>query len=108
MKWYKLSGLPSRAQWTDTFSQMYTISILDEKIGVLIRHQQVYAFREACPHAGKSLLNGRCTENNEIECPFHSFKFSLVDGHCSNSNEGYRLRLLNTRLNDEGDLLIEI
>ena len=108
MKWYKLNGLPNREQWTDTFSQMYKVSIVEEKICVLIRHHQVYAFREACPHAGKSLLNGRCTENNEIECPYHSFKFSLMDGVCSNSNEGYRLRLLPTKFNEAGDILIEI
>lgn len=42
---------------------------------------QVHIVDAYCPHLGANLGDGE-VEDNCIKCPFHSWKFNGVDGHC--------------------------
>jgi 3-phenylpropionate/trans-cinnamate dioxygenase ferredoxin subunit len=40
---------------------------------------QFYAFEDNCPHQGLPISDGTI-EQQEIECPFHGAKFSIITG----------------------------
>ncbi len=107
MKWYRINGIPNIANFSGAHHQIFTVKVLEDSICVLLKNQKIYAFREECPHAGKSMLHSRCGVEEEITCLSHNFRFSLVDGRCTNNNEGYRLKLLKTKIEENGDILIE-
>ena len=39
-----------------------------------------YAISDKCPHDGGSMSAGNCFQNGIIECPWHHFRFSLING----------------------------
>ena len=43
-------------------------------------HNNFYAFDDSCPHQGKPLIQAKCTDNGEVLCPFHQYKFDLKTG----------------------------
>lgn len=100
--------MPDINSFSGNKNQIYTVKVKEDSICVLLKNHKVYAFREECPHAGKSMLHSRCGEEEEITCLSHNFKFSLIDGKCTNNNEGYRLQLLNTKIAENGDILVEV
>jgi len=106
LRWYRINGMPNASDFSGNQSQIFRVKIQEDSICVLLKNQKVYAFREECPHAGKSLLHSRCDHENEITCLAHNFKFSLEDGKCTSHNEGYRLQLLQTKTESNGDVLI--
>jgi len=55
-----------------------------------------YASDNQCPHKQQMAISRGMlgSQNNEpkVACPFHKKTFSLVDGRCLNSDEGYSIR----------------
>ena len=45
-----------------------------------LRNGQVYALDAVCPHRGGPLAEG-VAGCETVVCPFHGYKFSLIDGH---------------------------
>ncbi len=42
---------------------------------------KVFAFGNTCPHWGAPMREGKiCVKRNEIECPWHRFRFDLATG----------------------------
>ncbi len=39
-----------------------------------------YAVDNACPHQGAPLSEGKCLQDDRIECPFHRYTFDLRSG----------------------------
>jgi nitrite reductase (NADH) small subunit len=70
----------------------------DEQIALFhfSRRGEWYATQNLCPHKQQmSLSRGMIgTQGTEpkIACPFHKKSFSLVDGHCMNDEENYRIK----------------
>jgi len=48
-----------------------------------------YAGKVKCPHANGNLALGKLTEDAEIVCPLHRFKFNLVNGKETTGNGGF-------------------
>jgi nitrite reductase/ring-hydroxylating ferredoxin subunit len=48
---------------------------------------ELYALENKCPHAGGNLAFGKCTENGEVVCPLHHFRYDLKTGK-NTSGEG--------------------
>ena len=60
------------------------------------RRNEWYATQNDCPHKQQMALSrgmiGTQGDEPKISCPFHKRSFSLLDGHCMNSEENYQLR----------------
>jgi nitrite reductase/ring-hydroxylating ferredoxin subunit len=52
----------------------------------LVRNRAgIFAVSDVCPHLGESLSKGTTNYLNEVVCPWHSYRFSLVNGQeCNN------------------------
>lgn len=49
------------------------------------------AFEKYCPHLGEDLSKGKINPQNEVVCPWHTYRFSLISGEeCENRCEGLR------------------
>jgi nitrite reductase (NADH) small subunit/3-phenylpropionate/trans-cinnamate dioxygenase ferredoxin subunit len=48
-------------------------------VAVFLRKGQFYAIDDMCPHMGASLAEG-CLDHETVACPWHSWRFSIVDG----------------------------
>ena len=40
----------------------------------------IFAVNDVCPHLGESLSKGTTNYLNEVVCPWHSYRFSLLTG----------------------------
>lgn len=53
----------------------------DGKLICLVRTTgSLVAFYDQCPHLGASLSSGHLNAQNEVTCPWHSFRFDLTSG----------------------------
>lgn len=61
-----------------------TISCLGESFAVFrsSSSDEVFVLDAFCPHMGADLGVGGIIRNDCIECPFHQWKFSGIDGKC--------------------------
>lgn len=48
-----------------------------------------FAGKVKCPHAKGNLAFGKLTEDGEIVCPLHRFKFNLKNGKETSGNGGF-------------------
>ncbi len=56
-----------------------------EAICLVRNWQGIYAVSDICPHLGESLSKGTTNYLNEVVCPWHNYRFSLVNGQeCNN------------------------
>ena len=94
--WYLINNILTTEASDKTLK--FSVQLNGYDILIIRKSNNYYAVNMECPHAGKSLLKGTCTEANEIVCPFHSFKFDLTTGACTNNNEGFRLRTFETKI----------
>ncbi len=66
------------------------------------RRGEWYASQNMCPHRMQMALSRGMTgtEDGEpkVACPFHKKTFSLVDGRCLNSDEGYGIKTYPVRV----------
>ena len=59
-------------------------------VGVFLSGGRYLAINDFCPHMGASLADGY-VENDAVSCPWHAWRFSLVDGTwLDNSKSGIR------------------
>lgn len=59
-----------------------------EKICLVHLSEGFVAFKDACPHMGEGLHKGHINKDQEIVCPWHSYRFSMKNGECSQSDCG--------------------
>ena len=64
------------------------------------------ATQALCPHKQGHLADG-FTGNGLIVCPMHAFKFALADG-AAQGNDCAALKTYGVRLNDAGELLLDL
>ena len=58
------------------------IRIQNRQIILAITPQGPKAFQNQCPHQGYPLLKGKISENCQLTCPWHNWKFDLETGEC--------------------------
>jgi len=65
----------------------------------------IYACENECPHQG-SPMTAAVVKNDYISCPRHGYRFSLVDGSCSDHPE-CTLKIYPVQLTGD-DILIDL
>ncbi len=65
----------------------------------LIRNRAgIFAVSDVCPHLGESLSKGTTNYLNEVVCPWHSYRFSLVNGQeCNNRTTNLKTYTIDLR-----------
>ena len=99
-EWRKLTG-----GGTLLDGQARVVEVAGRSIALFRSGGRVYATDSACAHRGGPLAEGMI-EAESVVCPWHGFRFSLLDGACS-SNPMLRLTCYPVRL-DGDDVEIEI
>ncbi len=56
-----------------------TFPVGDRIIAIFNENGTFHAMDDFCPHMGASLAGG-CIDNGSVVCPWHAWRFSLVDG----------------------------
>ena len=64
-----------------------------------------YASDNLCPHRQQMALSrgmlGSHENEPKIACPFHKKTFSLIDGRCLNSEEGYNIKTYPVKIEND-------
>ena len=97
MKWIKiLEGIDVSQQIVpDGTSKLVIIG--DHRICLSNVNNQFYAIKNACPHRGQSLSEGKINYLGELVCPLHGYRFSLKTGregdHKCEDVQTYQIRM---------------
>jgi nitrite reductase (NADH) small subunit/3-phenylpropionate/trans-cinnamate dioxygenase ferredoxin subunit len=59
--------------------QAKTVEVGNRLIALFRENGQYFAIDDVCPHMGASLSEGQ-VENGIVTCPWHAWRFRLVDG----------------------------
>ncbi len=59
------------------------VQVGEQKIGLYVLDDTVYALEDVCPHA-YALLSQGFAEQGVIECPLHAAQFDIATGKCLN------------------------
>jgi len=76
------------------------VKIANREILLVRIKGEIYACENECPHQGAPLSASIVNREASISCPRHGYRFSLIDGSCTEHPE---LKLQIYRLNVEGD-----
>jgi nitrite reductase/ring-hydroxylating ferredoxin subunit len=84
------------------------------KFAIFDRGDALVAVECWCPHLQGPLFEGSRFQGHgsgaELTCPWHAWRFSLVDGHCAWAPEGAdrsaRVRLLRVEFGEAGTVLL--
>lgn len=57
-----------------------TYTVGERLIAVFRRGDEYFAIDDLCPHMGASLGAGHVDEEQVVACPWHAWRFSVVDG----------------------------
>lgn len=79
-RWVKLSADAKSFKERIPQQKIYRMSVGKNDICLTRYEEKVYAFENKCPHQMVSLLNGHCSDDKMVICPWHRFAFSLEDG----------------------------
>lgn len=76
------------------------------------RRNEWYASQNMCPHRQQMAISrgmlGSHKDEPKVACPFHKKTFSLKDGRCMNSDEEYRIKTYEVKVeNDMVYILID-
>ncbi len=63
----------------------------EEAICLVRMRKGIFAVSDICPHLGESLSKGTTNYLNEVVCPWHSYRFSLLTGQeCNNRTKNVK------------------
>lgn len=64
--------------------------LLDKRpVALFLRNGQYHAIDDMCPHQGASLGAGYLDEEGAVTCPWHAWRFCVLDGKwCDNPKLG--------------------
>ena len=97
MKWIKVFDKLTIA--TDTIPQNSSKLLIIGSLRICMSNinDHFYAIKDACPHSGQSLSQGKINYLNEIVCPLHGYRFSLKHGqegdHKCKDAQTYRVKV---------------
>jgi nitrite reductase/ring-hydroxylating ferredoxin subunit len=97
LKWYKLF---ENVQELDALFSYRPSAVYRSMFGevLLVKHESEYAaFRNKCPHQGKSMEGCRVI-GDSVVCPFHHYHFSLQHGR----GHGLYLDKYELRIDEDG------
>ena len=82
-----------------------TISISGQEILLVNIKGVIHACENECPHQG-SPLTAAVLKDNYLSCPRHGYRFSIVDGRCSEHPE-FTLKLYPVELRGD-DIFVDL
>ncbi len=80
VKRYKLFPSEEKLKTAIPLGTKKMLRIGERRICVFHHESGYKVFDNLCPHSGHSLLEGQINAFNEIVCPLHGYRFSLLDG----------------------------
>lgn len=94
---FKLFASEKEALDQVTLHKPFKVIAGDKEICLVRLSDGFYAIDNACPHQGAPLSNGKCLNDEQIECPYHRYSFDLrsgkdLKGMC-NDLETYKIEL---------------
>ncbi len=89
LKWYKIADSVEELNLAD--NGLAETEIAGKKICIALSADKLFACAAKCPHAGGSMAHGYIDAAQNIVCPLHRYKFSLLNGR-NTSGEGYFLK----------------
>ena len=78
-KWYKVLS-EEEAKLRIPKGKLQLVRIGQQRICIAHTEQGYAAVSDTCPHLGESLSKGSSNFLNEIICPWHGYRFNLIDG----------------------------
>jgi nitrite reductase/ring-hydroxylating ferredoxin subunit len=97
MKWVKIFDEIGKANIAIPENTSKLLIIGDHRICLSNVNNEFYAIKDACPHSGHSLSQGKINYLNEIVCPLHGYRFSLKHGqegdHKCNDAKTFRVKV---------------
>ena len=82
-------------------NKIATIKIGDKTICIAKINDDLKAFSASCPHAGGDLSKGFLDKKENIICPVHGYRFSMITGR-DTDGEGYFLKIYTIEQTEEG------
>ncbi len=79
-KWFKIFDSEAEALDSIPLGTMAKVLADNREICLIRTKNGFHAVDNVCPHMGAPLSNGKCIDEQWIECPFHRYKFSITDG----------------------------
>lgn len=80
---------------------IHTIHLGELPIALVRLDEKFHAFQAECPHRGSSWIQGSLTNEAEIICPLHHYKFDLKTGAVKVGSCG-DLEIYQTELTEDG------
>ncbi len=80
IRWYKVFNNVQDAEKRIPLNSIQLIVAKGRKICLVHTQSGFKAADDFCPHLGESLSKGNINFLNEIICPLHSYRFSLING----------------------------
>lgn len=80
MRWVKLFADEREAEMVVAKGGMRTLRVAGHKVCLVYGESGWYAIENDCPHLGESLARGVINNQEEVICPWHSYRFHLRTG----------------------------
>lgn len=93
----------SRSQVLEIISEgrIHKINLGDQVIALVRSQENFHAFQADCPHRGTSLFEGSLSNENEVICPLHQYRFDISTGEVTVGSCG-DLLVYTTELANDG------
>ena len=99
IKWFKLADSINEIAWQE--NNLAIAEAGSKKITLAKIGETIFACAYKCPHASGILADGFIDAEENIVCPLHRYRFSLVNGR-NVSGEGYYLKVYEIENRSEG------
>ena len=102
VKWFKLFSSLKEAEAAVVLDSAIKVMVDIDELCLVRTRRGFYAIKNQCPHQAFPLHNGVCTEEDEIICPYHRYKFDLKTGNSHSENCSGRLQKYAMKINEKG------
>jgi nitrite reductase/ring-hydroxylating ferredoxin subunit len=90
VRWHKIADSAAAIQWQT--NNLALVEVAGQKITLAKSGNEIWACASKCPHASGMMADGFIDARDNIVCPLHRYKFSLINGR-NVSGEGYYLKV---------------
>ena len=101
MKTFTIGTSKSDVSEMITERAIHTIHLGEQDIALVRLNENFHAFQAECPHRGTSWPQESLTNEAEIICPLHRYRFDLKTGTVKVGSCG-NLEIYDTELTEEG------
>lgn len=80
MKWVKVFEDIEAAKDRIQEHRSVLVTVGTRKVCLSRFNDQFYAISDECPHNSESLSKGKINHLGEVICPWHNYRFRIIDG----------------------------